>query len=123
MTRLVTQADAQRGSSKGDWGLLREFAASGISVGCANTVLNPVGECREAEGAAVSPSKVWAPSPAAAAIRMCGCIYAEKTVNTSLNVYNFDPGSVYGLTVQLCQPAGVVLAVALIIPTRTRKAG
>lgn len=46
MTRLVTGvADAQqRGSSKHNWGLLREFAASGISVGVANTVLNPVGE-------------------------------------------------------------------------------
>jgi hypothetical protein len=38
MTRLVREADAQRDSR-----LLREFAASGLSVGCANTFLNPVG--------------------------------------------------------------------------------
>jgi hypothetical protein len=39
MTRLVREADAQRDSR-----LLREFAASGLSVGCANTFLNPVGK-------------------------------------------------------------------------------
>lgn len=46
MTRLVTGvADAQQtGSSKTQWGLLREFTASGLSVGCANTLLNPVGK-------------------------------------------------------------------------------
>lgn len=47
MSRLVTGVhDAQRkgGEKQQSWGLLREFAASGISVGCANTVLNPVGE-------------------------------------------------------------------------------
>lgn len=40
--------DAQRqgGKKQQSWGLLREFAASGISVGCANTVLNPVGESK-----------------------------------------------------------------------------
>ncbi|KAF8060337.1 CYL3 [Scenedesmus sp. PABB004] len=37
MTRLVREADARR-----DTRLLREFAASGIAVGTANTVLNPV---------------------------------------------------------------------------------
>lgn len=38
-------ADAQAAAGqKREWSLLREFAASGLSVGCANTVLNPVGE-------------------------------------------------------------------------------
>lgn len=49
MSRLVTGVhDAQSGkggkNKQQSWGLLREFAASGISVGCANTLLNPVGE-------------------------------------------------------------------------------
>ncbi len=39
MSRIIREADAPRDSR-----LLREFAASGISVGCANTFLNPVGE-------------------------------------------------------------------------------
>jgi hypothetical protein len=77
MTRLMTGvADAQQKSSHGQkWGLLREFAASGISVGCANTVLNPVGELqhlilrslrylaakstRTLERVTISPSKVF----------------------------------------------------------------
>jgi hypothetical protein len=49
MSRIITGvADAQqRGNAtleNGNFTLLREFAASGISVGCANTFLNPIGK-------------------------------------------------------------------------------
>jgi hypothetical protein len=48
MSRLLTGvAEAQAQQQRRDrqsYLLLREFAASGISVGAANTVLNPVGE-------------------------------------------------------------------------------
>lgn len=48
-------AEAQQRGPAGDassrsYGLAREFAASGISVGCANTILNPVGEHRGLAG-------------------------------------------------------------------------
>lgn len=74
MTRLVTGvADAQQtGSSKTQWGLLREFTASGLSVGCANTLLNPVEVIKtrmQLNGAAATAAATTAPvTPALPAV-------------------------------------------------------
>ncbi|KAF6256870.1 mitochondrial carrier domain-containing protein [Scenedesmus sp. NREL 46B-D3] len=68
MTRLVREADAQRDSR-----LLREFAASGMSVGCANTFLNPVEVVKTrmqlagTTAASTATATATAPPPAAAA--------------------------------------------------------
>lgn len=72
MTRIVREADAQR-----DTRLLREFAASGISVGCANTVLNPVGEYADTYHCAAKQGRV----PGAAPGRLTIPILTLSTLN------------------------------------------
>eukprot|EP00878_Enallax_costatus_P001190 GHUV01001332.1.p1 GENE.GHUV01001332.1~~GHUV01001332.1.p1 ORF type:complete len:249 (+),score=54.45 GHUV01001332.1:413-1159(+) len=64
MSRIIREADAPRDSR-----LLREFAASGISVGCANTFLNPVEVVKtrmQLAGAGTAPTAAAAAKPAPA---------------------------------------------------------
>ncbi|WIA44361.1 hypothetical protein OEZ86_007141 [Tetradesmus obliquus] len=83
MTRLVREADSQRDSR-----LLREFAASGMSVGCANTFLNPVGPAAAAAAAAGGVA------PAEAALAAAASAISSSSSSSSSTAVAKRPGFV-----------------------------
>eukprot|EP00775_Hariotina_reticulata_P001449 gene1449-1791_t len=73
MTRIVTQRDAER-----DNRLLREFAASGISVACANTFLNPVAGNSGTGGSVFQPAAGLGAARRQGFLATAGLIYRQE---------------------------------------------